>query len=176
MLNQGGRCIIVLPPEFPDIDKIAHAANSDIKKMAFSEGAECLAVNSRCVQSVPFVITYHLTPLCRPMPNLHVSVEVTRLNTLLLNAISTGDSTGVLSVDGSLSEDAALSRKNISKEDESPRLAEVENSSGCRKKIAVDRTQRYCFVVDGGAPEGKVSWTINTRPRSNGTSTYRLIR
>lgn len=59
-LNRSGSCLISLPEDFPDQDQITKLT----------------------LVSKPFIIVYTLTPIGSAMPNLHVSKEVSRHNTL----------------------------------------------------------------------------------------------
>lgn len=53
-LNSDGEATIVLPVEFPDAQRMA----------------------AHSLRFTPFVVTYQLTPLLNPMPNIHVSSQV----------------------------------------------------------------------------------------------------
>jgi hypothetical protein len=71
-LNAYGCCVVLLSPEFPDPE-------STVRSSSGGSGA---------LLHAPFTVAYHLTALGAPMPQLHISTEVTRFSTSVWKSLS----------------------------------------------------------------------------------------
>ena len=72
-LNAHGCCVILLPPEFPDPDSAR--MTSSLNGIGNNSGSPTSKMQT------PFTISYNLTPLGSPMPQLFISTELTRFST-----------------------------------------------------------------------------------------------